>query len=283
MGKGSGRVPFDKLPKFKEGNQDPSEFLEDLQRHLVAYEVDEERYLAVFPMCLDADANRWLTRWTEQARKERSEISWDRVKKAFSTRFQHHHRSAVLKEKWRSLRMAPNAAGKYCDMFLQLMTQLDLEPTDEQVVYQFKVGLTEGARRQVSNALAPLLLSGVDKTISVLDLAKVVVGMEAESKLSSNPNSSPLVDKKRKDNGLFCTRCQRGGHDISECRSKGRSDTKPMLGSDNKATSVATKGTALTGKELEQAKADREAGACFRCHKTGHQAKDCPSVKSEKK
>ena len=91
----------------------------------------------------------------EQAKKEGSEITWSGVMKAFRTRFQHHHRTAVLKEKWRALRMAPNAAGKYCDMFLQLMTQLDMEPTDEQVVYQFKLGLTEAARRQVAMLLHP--------------------------------------------------------------------------------------------------------------------------------
>ena len=171
--------------------------------------------------------------------------------------------------------MAPSAAGKYCDTFLQLMTQLSMEPTDEQVVYQFKVGLTDVARRQVSSALAPLLLSGAERTISVLDLAKVVVGMEAENKLSNTTGASSPTDKKRKEKGLFCTHCQKGGHDISECRSKPKSESKPISGTTRAAPS--------TGKELEQAKADRETGACYKCHKTGHQAKDCPSVKIEKK
>jgi hypothetical protein len=279
--KNRGRIPFDKLPRFKEGNQAPTDFLEDLQRCLTAYEISEDRYLTAFPMCLDIDTNCRLTRWIDQAKTEQGEITWETVTRAFCTRFEHHHKGAILKDKWRALRMAPNAAGKYCDTFLQLTNQLRMEPADEQVIYQFKLGLTESLKRQVGSVLAPRLLDGTDKAISVLDLTRLVVGIEAENKLSAAPTTTPIGDKKQKEQA-FCTNCNRKGHATADCRSAPKTGPRPTTATDHDVQRQAAPErdgsrpamkpprASLSGKELEQYKTDQTANACFKCHKTGH-------------
>jgi hypothetical protein len=128
------RIPFDKLPTFKEGKQEPLDFLENLLRHLKAYQISESRYVSVFPMCLDADANRWLDRWQEQQVREGIDVTWGLLREAFETRFKHYHLSSVLTDKWRALRMEVNGAGKFVDAFMQLTTQLGLDVADEQVI-----------------------------------------------------------------------------------------------------------------------------------------------------
>src|SRR4051812_14128011 len=119
----------------------------------------------------------------EQQVKEGTEVTWGLLRGAFETRFKHYHLSLVLKDKWRALRMETNSAGKFVDLFMQLTSQLNLEVADEQVVHQFKIGLTEAACRQVVAATGPLRLIDPKSVFTVLELANLAVGQESESKL----------------------------------------------------------------------------------------------------
>ena len=116
-----------KLPTFKEGKQEPMDFLDNLLRHSRAYEIDEHRYVSVFPMCLDADANRWLDRWMN-SKSKKDEVTWELLRGAFGYASS-IPLSSVLKDKWRALRMETNGAGKFVDSFMQLTSQLNLGST----------------------------------------------------------------------------------------------------------------------------------------------------------
>jgi hypothetical protein len=253
------------------------DFLDNLLRHLRAYEVEEQRYVSVFPMCLDADANRWLDRWTEQQVKEGTEVTWGLLREAFETRFKHYHLSSVLKDKWRALRMETNGAGKFVDSFMQLTSQLNLEVADEQVIHQFKIGLTEAARRQVVAATGPLRLIDPKRVFTVLELADLVVGQESEGRLLNwVSNSSGTTATTRKENkevvgggsDKVCTYCHRIGHEAFECRAKARKEAEASP----KPTAAPSTGTPTT-----------DTRACHNCGKVGHLIKDCPSPLRQRK
>jgi hypothetical protein len=227
-------------------------------------------------MCLDADANRWLDHWTEQQSKEGIDITWVSLKEAFEARFKHYNLSSILKDKWRALRMELNRAGKFVDTFMQLTSQLNLEVGDEQVIHQFKTGLTETARRQVVAAIGSLRLLDSQRQFTVLQLADLVVNQEAEGKLHNTlaTTTAPAKPKETRPiaNGeprRICSYCKIPGHDAADCRTKARKEAE------------ASSTTAAAPSSATRAEVDTRT--CYNCGKTGHLLRDCKLPRKQNK
>jgi hypothetical protein len=176
--------------------------------------------------------------------------------------------------------MGTNGAGKFVDSFMQLTTQLNLEVTDEQVIHQFKIGLTEAARRQVAAASGPLRLIDPKRVFTVLELADLVVNQESEGKLlnwsSNNSVTATTTATTRKEikeaavpgkPAKTCTYCRRIRHEEADCRVK-----KAKLETNSRLTPAVTP-SATPGTETR---------SCHNCGKTGHLIKDCPVPRKQK-
>jgi hypothetical protein len=176
--------------------------------------------------------------------------------------------------------MEVNGAGKFVDAFMQLTTQLGLDVADEQVIHQFKIGLTEVARRQVVAAVGPLRLIDPKRVFNVLELADLVVGQESEGKLlnwtSSNSTTATTTATTRKEREVVvpgkpivtCTYCHRNGHEEVDCRVK-----KAKLEADSRLRTATTPST-TPGTETR---------TCHNCGKAGHLIKDCRAPRKEQK
>jgi hypothetical protein len=268
------------LPTFKaDGDQDPAEFLELWKRHMVAYEVEEAKYLSIFPLALGTDENHWLDRWLGS---QWDVVSWSAVEVAFLARYQHPHRLAAYRKQFHSLRMEHGHVKAYIDKFLFLMGKLRLQRTDELVVHQFKSGMSEKLCKQVMAAITPytILAGGVEP--SVQQLADIAVGLEADTKLASSfpqTSSHPTSSKTKPTSGKKCTHCGRLRHTVDVCRTLA-AEKKKTVDSTVPPSPAKMGGTSKPPVKpsslSDAAKAERMAKIiCHKYKKPGHYASTC--------
>jgi hypothetical protein len=155
---------------------------------------------------------------------------------------------------WNSLRMGPNQSiTEYNVDFQQALTDLARHVTDEQVkIEKYRAGLQHDLRQLCITSPAGTRWARLNDLVQYASLQWPLVQQRiAKSKKSSS--ESTKVGGKRKASG-------------SGAGGSGRSASKPKLGASGKLSD-------------EQFQKDMAEKLCHKCHKPGHQAKNCPPSK----
>lgn len=283
LSKNDRKVPPNQ-PHFRIGSkdalQDPIEFLDQLRRHFVAHRIPEHRYAELLPLSLGTLENQWLDRWLAE-HGGIDAVEWKELQQAFLTHFQHPNSDATYRQKFYSLHMTSTGVQPYVDTFLYLAGKLKLDLSDNNTVYQFKYGLTDRLREQLSVAIAPLtLLSSPNKQqVSVRELAQLALNLEADSRIRMGDKklsiSMEVLDKDNKSKTI-CQHCKKPGHKKEECWTLNKALKPTKKGSDQQQKSGSP--TMMEPRKGSQNDPKGTGAVCFKCQQRGHLAKDCKQI-----
>jgi hypothetical protein len=161
------------------------------------------------------------------------------------------------RDTWNSLKMGPNQGiTEYNVEFQQAFTDLAGHVTDEQVkIEKYRARLQHNLRELCRTSPARTRWARLNDLVQYASLQWPVV-QERIAKRKKSPTEPAMVGGKCKASG--------GGASGSS-----RSSSKPKLG-------------ASGGLSDEQFKKDMAEKLCHKCHKPGHQAKNCPPSKKGK-
>ena len=140
------------LPWFrgKNGLTEPEEFLSVFKRACRAARVLQIYLAELMTTCLKNIDAKWMDSWI-QHHSTQSQI-WTEVHWAFWSHFEDPNATTIWLMQIQKLRMGENRAQRFMDQFKSFATKLKWNLQEEDVIYQFKMGLPQWILTQLSTA-----------------------------------------------------------------------------------------------------------------------------------
>lgn len=278
------RIKPESLPKFS-GESDPKKggkALRDVDTWTDQVDavtrnagVSEDVLLSWLPILIVDTALQWYVSPLTQSKHYQT---WDEWKQAFRTRFRVPFYEAEMHDKCHKLKLDVNKPfADYYDQKSDLISKVYGSQISNEVIIR---QLCEGVPREfVALVTATMTRRTPEDFRAALMQVELTYGKQGQEKTEDKQKS----DKKSNKSEQTERKSNNGSRDDRKSRGYSRG---PRRGYGNRRDDRSSKQNGSTRDEKEQEKQrkdDKEKGNCYKCHKKGHMANECPGDKSKEK
>ncbi|XP_013632587.1 PREDICTED: uncharacterized protein LOC106338076 [Brassica oleracea var. oleracea] len=238
------------IPEFHGGSQpeDLLDWIVTVDEFLEFKEVPGNRQVSLIATRFRGHATSW---WNQlklsRTRRGKEKItSWDKLKKHMQKTFIPYNFERLLFQKFHNIRQGTRSVEDYANEFYQILTRVDIQDSEDQLVARFVAGL----RPQLQN-----MLHQFDPG-SVAEARQRALLVEQQARISTGQwtgNTRPRTITTTTD------------------------DTKSSTGRDTTGTRVDTRPTETAPAAIEPRPSRPNALRCFTCGERGHIQTACPN------